>query len=144
MRQSITEIYPFKPPTGKPCRVFVSHAGEQKKGLVAIIREKLEGDFSALKDQVFVDEISLRGGDPAMTKIYESLREAFVGKQAGRMHARPCCQACRRDRCSAARMGTITVQCKSEGGAQFMTEMIAVSTCSSSMHGQLLSTESNS
>jgi hypothetical protein len=62
--------------------VFISHAGEQKQSVVDFVREKLEKHYPALKQKVFVDEISLRGGDRAMDSIYESLSDAFAGKRA--------------------------------------------------------------
>jgi hypothetical protein len=79
--EPITKRYPYQPPTGQKCRVFVSHAGEQKKLLVDIISETLQRDHPALRGQVFVDERSLRGGDDAMREMYESLRDACVGEE---------------------------------------------------------------
>jgi hypothetical protein len=80
---AITEGYPYQPPTGQQCWVFISHAGEQKKLLVDIVREKLKIEYPALKVEeggVFVDEHWLKGGDAAFKKMYESLRDAFVGE----------------------------------------------------------------
>jgi hypothetical protein len=75
----ITERYPYQPPTGQQCRVFISHAGEQK-AMVDFLHEKLEKECPALKGRVFLDERSLQGGDAAMEKMYHSLRDALVGK----------------------------------------------------------------
>jgi hypothetical protein len=79
---SITERYPYQRPTGRKCRVFISHAGEQKNSLVDILKEGLEEQHPALKVErgVFVDELSLQAGEDAMRGIYESLRDAFVGE----------------------------------------------------------------
>ena len=60
--------------------MFLSHAGTQKQ-LVKVIKEGLERQYPALKGRVFLDEDSLEGGDRPMKVMYESLRDAFVGKQ---------------------------------------------------------------
>jgi hypothetical protein len=82
-RQTITERYPYQPPTGRKCRVFISHAGEQKRELVDFICEKLRQDYPALAVKegggVFLDELSLQGGDGAIDEICTSLLDALVG-----------------------------------------------------------------
>jgi hypothetical protein len=62
--------------------VFISHAGEQKRGFVAFLREEFKRSYPALK--VFVDESSLEMGGNAMPAIEAALGDAFVG--AAPMH----------------------------------------------------------
>jgi hypothetical protein len=81
--ESLTERYPYQPPTGQKCRVFLSHAGEQKKLFVDSVRERLGEQYPLLKvvpGGVFMDELSLPGAGAAMKGIYDSLRDAFVGE----------------------------------------------------------------
>jgi hypothetical protein len=78
----VLEDHPYKAgcPTGRPHLVFISHAGEQKKGAVADLLKDLES-HPALKGKVFVDEWALKAGQlKPVKKICECLQDAFVGK----------------------------------------------------------------
>jgi hypothetical protein len=57
--------------------VFISHAGEEKRGFVAFLREEFKRRYPAL--EVFVDEYSLKMGGSAMPAIEAALGDAFVG-----------------------------------------------------------------
>jgi hypothetical protein len=76
---SILDDYPYKPPTGQLCRVFLSHAGEEKGGFVAFLHRAFKQQYPQL--EVFLDELSLQGGGRAMPAIYDSLADAFVGER---------------------------------------------------------------
>jgi hypothetical protein len=67
----------YKPPTGKLCQVFISHAGEHRRGFVASLREEFRRSYPAL--EVFVDEHSLKVEGSAMPAIEAALQDAFVG-----------------------------------------------------------------
>jgi hypothetical protein len=67
----------YRPPTGKKCRVFICHAGEQKRGFVAFLREAFNDRYPTLG--VFMDEHSLEAGGEAMHDIEDALADAFVG-----------------------------------------------------------------
>jgi hypothetical protein len=58
---------------------IVSHAGEQKYGIVAHIREKFTSDHKQVR--VFVDEWSLKTGARAMERIWGTCQRAPVGEQ---------------------------------------------------------------
>jgi hypothetical protein len=75
---SLLDFGPLKAPTGQLCRVFISHAGEQKPEFVEFLREKFQQSYPTV--EVFVDEHSLDVGDEALKKIVAALGEAFVGK----------------------------------------------------------------
>jgi hypothetical protein len=74
---SITQGREYRPPTGRQCRVFISHAGEEKRGFVAFLLEEFNRRYPAL--EVFVDEYSLKMGGSAMPAIEAALGDAFVG-----------------------------------------------------------------
>jgi hypothetical protein len=75
---SISQARAFKQPCGELCRVFISHAGEQKAVFVDMLHEAFRQRYPALK--VFVDERSLQGGGDAMQGIFDSLADAYVGE----------------------------------------------------------------
>jgi hypothetical protein len=75
--RSIAQGTLFKPPTGKLCHVFISHAGEQKAGFVDVLWQEFGRKYPVLK--VFVDELSLQKGEGAMPAINRALGDAFVG-----------------------------------------------------------------
>ena len=77
---SLIGRFPYQEPTGKLCRVFLSHSGKCKQ-LVKLVKVELLKSYPALKDSVFLDEDSLKGGDKNMEVIYTSMRDAFVGKK---------------------------------------------------------------
>jgi hypothetical protein len=77
LRSTIAQGRQYKPPTGKLCRVFISHAGQEKRGFVAFLREEFKRSHPAL--DVFVDEYSLKMGGSAMPAIEAALGDAFVG-----------------------------------------------------------------
>jgi hypothetical protein len=58
--------------------VFISHAGEQKRGFVDFLLDKFNELHPALK--VFVDEYTLDKGGDALPAINAALGDAFVGK----------------------------------------------------------------
>jgi hypothetical protein len=85
---AITQGRAYQAPTGTVCRVFISHAGEQKRGFVAFLRKEFNDHHAALK--VFVDESSLEMGGSAMPAIEAALGDAFVGTTP--MHPHCCAQ----------------------------------------------------
>jgi hypothetical protein len=64
-------------PTGKICRVFISHSGKQKRGFVAQLEKAFKELHPTLK--VFLDETALIPGDDALPSIHEALGDALVG-----------------------------------------------------------------
>jgi hypothetical protein len=74
---TIRQTHEYKPPTGKLCQVFISHAGEQKRGFVDFLRKEFNDRHAAL--EVFVDQYSLKMGGSAMPAIEAALGDAFVG-----------------------------------------------------------------
>jgi hypothetical protein len=58
--------------------VFISHAGEQKRGFVDFLLKEFKDLHPAL--EVFVDEHSLDKGGNALPAMNAALGDAFVGK----------------------------------------------------------------
>jgi hypothetical protein len=57
-------------------KVFISHAGEQKRGFVSFLHAELERRCEV---PVFVDELSLQPGEHAWSNIVHALENAAVG-----------------------------------------------------------------
>jgi hypothetical protein len=64
-------------PTGRLCRVFISHAGEDKRYIVAFLHEVFKERYPEV--EVFLDEESLTPGGAALPGIHAALGDAFVG-----------------------------------------------------------------
>jgi hypothetical protein len=77
----IAAAYPYQEPTGKGCRVFISHAGEQKWSFATFLKEGLELRYPALRGGgLFLDDVSLPKGGDSMKSIYTSMCDSFVGE----------------------------------------------------------------
>jgi hypothetical protein len=74
---SIVQVCGYKVPTGKQCHVFISHAGEEKRGFVDFLLADFNKRYPALT--VFVDDYSLKVGGDAMSAMSAALQDAFVG-----------------------------------------------------------------
>jgi hypothetical protein len=68
----------YKAPSGQLCHAYISHAGEQKAGLVDMLHEAFQQRYPALN--VFVDARSLQAGDDALQTIIQALGDAYVGE----------------------------------------------------------------
>jgi hypothetical protein len=62
-------------PSGELCHVFISHAGEQKRGFVDFLVAAFPPPL-----KVFLDEYTLEAGNDAMPAIDASLKDALVGE----------------------------------------------------------------
>jgi hypothetical protein len=68
------------PPLGH-YKVFISHAGEQKRGFVSHLHPALERRCEV---RVFLDELSLQPGHHGWSKIVHALENAAVGMARSR------------------------------------------------------------
>jgi hypothetical protein len=62
------------------CHVFLSHAGEHKRGFVDFLEVEFKKRFPAVR--VFLDEYTLEPAGRAMDNIHAALQDAFVGERA--------------------------------------------------------------
>jgi hypothetical protein len=64
-------------PAGGHYKVFISHAGEQKRGFVSFLHAELERRCGV---PVFMDELSLQPGHHGWSSIVHALENAAVGE----------------------------------------------------------------
>ena len=76
----LTAAAPYQDPFGKICKVFISYCGASMVAFAEASKQVLEQRYPALT--VFLDDYSVDPAESAMTFVYESLRDAFVGKAA--------------------------------------------------------------
>jgi hypothetical protein len=113
----LLDFGPLKAPTGQLCRVFISHAGEQKLQVVDFLLQEFQRSYPTV--EVFVDEFSLKVGDAALKEIVAALGDAFVGESidvapctCAPQYAHPCllyllpwaASPCREATCSIVRL----------------------------------------
>jgi hypothetical protein len=76
-RATLSQCGPLRPPAGERYKLFLCHAGEEKRGFVAFLAERLKSCYPAVR--IFLDEYALKPTDGAMEAIHAALGDALVG-----------------------------------------------------------------
>jgi hypothetical protein len=76
-RATLSQCGPLRPPTGERYKLFLCHAGEQKRCFVDFLRARLESRYPGVR--FFLDEYAMKPADGAMEEIHAALGDALVG-----------------------------------------------------------------